>query len=162
MIKLKKLSTHLWFQDKAEEAAQLYTSLFADSKIVHVARWADGSPGPKGGVMQVVFELAGVPFMALNGGPHYKLNPSVSLFASCGGQAEVDELWEKLLAGGGKESQCGWLEDRFGLSWQIIPTALMELMSDPDPKKAGRVMQAMLKMQKIDVAALHRAHAGES
>lgn len=161
MIKLKKLSTFFWFNDRAEEAAQLYTSLFADSKIVSVSRWGEGAPAPKGSVMQVTFELAGVPFMALNGGPHYTLNPSVSLFASCSGQAEVDELWEKLLAGGGKESQCGWLVDRFGLSWQVIPTALMELMSDPDPKKAGRVTQAMLKMQKIDVAALHRAHAGE-
>lgn len=161
MIKLRQMATHLWFQDRAEEAAQLYTSLFEGSRIVHVARWGEGAPGPKGGVMQVIFELAGVPFMALNGGPHYTLSPAVSLFASCSGQAEVDELWEKLLANGGKESQCGWLEDRFGLSWQIIPTALMERMSDPDPKKSSRVVQAMLKMQKIDVAEIERAYRGE-
>lgn len=160
MIKAKKISTHLWFNDSAEEAAKLYTSLFDGSRITHVARWGEGGMGPKGSVMQVVFELGGTPFMALNGGPHYALSPAVSIFVSCGDQAEVDELWTKLLEGGGKESQCGWLVDRFGMSWQIIPTALMELMGDPDPKKAGRVTQAMLKMQKIDVAALERAHAG--
>lgn len=161
MITPKKISTFLWFNDSAEDAARLYTSLFSDSKVTHVSRWGEGAPAPKGSVMQVTFELSGVQFMALNGGPHYKLNPACSIFVSCSGQSEVDELWTKLLADGGEESQCGWLVDRFGLSWQIIPTALMELMGDPDPKKSGRVVQAMLKMQKIDVAALERAHRGE-
>jgi predicted 3-demethylubiquinone-9 3-methyltransferase (glyoxalase superfamily) len=156
----QKITTFLWFDGKAEEAVSHYVSIFEGSRIVHVSRYGKGGPGPEGGVMSMVFELAGQRFMALNGGPQHRFTPAISLFVSCDGQEEVDRLWSKLLEGGGKPDQCGWLADRFGLSWQIIPTALMEVMSDPDPQRAGRAMQAMFGMQKIDVAALRRAQAG--
>lgn len=156
----QKISTYLWFDGQAEEAATLYTSIFPDSRIVETVRWGASGPGPAGTVMNMTFELAGQRFFALNGGPHYRFTPAISLFVSCDTQEELDGYWEKLLAGGGKETQCGWLEDRFGLSWQIIPTALMEVLRDPDPARSGRAMQAMLGMKKLDIAALRRAQAG--
>jgi predicted 3-demethylubiquinone-9 3-methyltransferase (glyoxalase superfamily) len=148
---MQKITTFLMFNDQAEEAAKLYTSIFKDSKILSVTR------GPKGAAMSVNFELEGQTFFAFNGGPHFKCSEGISLFVSCETQAEVDALWDKLSAGG-KQKQCGWLEDRFGVSWQIIPTALMRLMGDKDPAKAGRVVQAMLGMHKIDIAGLQRAY----
>ncbi len=156
----QKITTYLWFDGNAEQAVEFYTSIFPKSRVTQVARWGEGGPGPKGTVMNIAFELAGQQFIALNGGPHFKFTPAISLFVSCESQAEVDRYWSKLLADGGKPTQCGWLEDKFGLSWQIIPTALVTLMSDPDPKRAGRVAQALMTMQKIDVAALERAHQG--
>jgi predicted 3-demethylubiquinone-9 3-methyltransferase (glyoxalase superfamily) len=156
----QKITTYLWFKDNAEEAVTFYTSLFPGSRITNVARWPEGGPGPAGQVLNMVFELAGQQFMALNGGPQFTFTPAISLFVSCENQAEVDMFWTKLLENGGREDQCGWLQDKFGLSWQIIPTALMELMSDPDREKSARVMQAMFKMRRIDVATLERAHAG--
>ncbi|HKI06687.1 MAG TPA: VOC family protein [Thermoanaerobaculia bacterium] len=160
MSSKQKITTFLWFDNNAEEAMNLYTSIFKNSKILNVVRYGEAGPGPKGTVMNGVFELEGQQFMALNGGPHFKFTEAISLFVSCESQEEVDELWEKLTADGGAPSQCGWLKDKFGLSWQIIPTTLMELMSDPDPEKSKRVMQAMLQMSKIDVAALKRAYDG--
>ncbi len=157
----QRIKTFLWFDTKAEEAANFYVSLFKDSKILSVARCGDAGPGPKGSAMTVNFQLEGQEFMALNGGPHYKFTEAISLLVDCDSQEEVDELWNKLTAGGGAESQCGWLKDRFGLSWQIIPKALFRLMGDPDPVRSGRVVQAMLQMQKIDIAALQRAYDGK-
>jgi len=157
---VQKIVTFLWFDNKAEEAATLYVSVFKNSKITSVSRYGEAGPGPKGTAMVVVFELEGQQFMALNGGPHFAFTPAISLLVNCESQAEVDELWDKLLAGGGQKSRCGWLQDRYGLSWQIIPTALGKLMSDPDPEKSKRVMQAMLTMDKIDIAKLQAAHEG--
>ena len=161
MATAHKISTYLWFDNNAEEAVTFYTSLFPGSKVTSVVRWPEGGPGPAGQVLNMVFELAGRQFMALNGGPRHAFTPAISLFVSCENQAEVDMFWAKLLAHGGREDQCGWLQDRFGLSWQIIPTALMTLLSEPDRAKSARVMQAMMGMRKIDVAALERAHRGE-
>ncbi|HWB77311.1 MAG TPA: VOC family protein [Nannocystaceae bacterium] len=143
-----KISTFLWFEKQADEAARLYCEIFPISKITH------STP------QSTSFEIEGQRFIAFNGGPHYQLSPAISLFVSCNTQDEVDALWDRFIGAGGKESKCGWLVDRFGLSWQIIPRQLLELMSDPDPAKAQRVVQAMLGMQKIDIAALQRAHAG--
>lgn len=156
----QKISTYLWFDGQAEEAVNLYTSIFPGSRIVDTVRWGASGPGPAGSVMNMTFELFGQRFFALNGGPQYRFTPAISLFVSCDTQEELDGYWEKLLAGGGTETQCGWLQDRFGLSWQIIPTALMEVLGDPDPARSGRAMQAMLGMKKLDIAALRRAHAG--
>jgi predicted 3-demethylubiquinone-9 3-methyltransferase (glyoxalase superfamily) len=161
MIKTPSITTFLWFDRNAEVAAEFYTSLFPDSRITKVARWGDGSPAPTGSVMTVAFELAGQTFTALNGGPHYKLTPAVSLAVSCNTQDEIDRYWDALLADGGKPSMCGWLEDRFGLSWQIVPAVIGDLLGDPHPVKAGRVGQALMKMQKLDLAELQRAHRGE-
>ena len=158
MALTQKITTHLWFDGNAEAAVEFYTSLFPDSRVTHVARWGEGGPGPQGAVLNIAFEMAGQEFLALNGGPQYRFSPAISLFVSCESQAEVDDLWTKLLAGGGKPNQCGWLDDRFGLSWQIVPKALIELMSDPDPKASGRVAQALMGMQKIDIAGLRQAH----
>jgi predicted 3-demethylubiquinone-9 3-methyltransferase (glyoxalase superfamily) len=155
-----KITPYLWFDGNAEQAVEYYTTLFSGSKVTQVARWGEGGPGPKGSVMNIAFELDGRPFIALNGGPRFKFTPAISMFVSCDSQEEVDRYWTRFLADGGKASQCGWLEDKFGLSWQIIPTRLVTLMSDPDPKRAGRVAQALMKMQKIDLAALERAHEG--
>jgi predicted 3-demethylubiquinone-9 3-methyltransferase (glyoxalase superfamily) len=152
-VSTPKITPFLWFDGKAEEAAQHYAAIFPDSKVLSVGR------GPDGKAFSVTFELAGQRFLALNGGPQYKFTPAISLFVSCRDQAEVDRYWDAFLAAGGTPTACGWLDDQFGLSWQIIPKALTELMSDPDPKKAGAVMQAMMKMKKIDVAALYAAHA---
>ena len=155
---MQKVTTFLWFNDQAEEAINLYVSIFKNSKIISMNRYGESETDGQGKVMTATFEIEGQEFMALNGGPHYQFTPAISLFVSCVTQEEVDELWNKLSAGG-EESQCGWLKDKFGLSWQIIPTALGELMSDPNPVKAQRVMQAMLQMGKIDIAKLREAHA---
>lgn len=157
---MQKITPFLWFDSNAEEAANFYTSIFKNSKILNVARYGEAGPGPKGSAMTVTFELEGRQFIALNGGPHYTFSPAISFFVNCETQAEVDELWDQLSAGG-KEVQCGWLQDKFGVSWQIIPKALMELMSDKDPAKSQRVFKAMLQMTKIDVEGLKRAYRGE-
>ena len=157
---MQKITPFLWFDGKAEEAMNFYVSIFKNSKVVKVPRCGDAGPGPKGSVMSATFQLEGQDFFALNGGPHFTFTPAISLFVNCETQAEVDELWQKL-SDGGKEERCGWLKDRFGLSWQIIPSALGKLMNDPDPQKARRVMMAMLQMGKIDIAGLQRAYDGE-
>jgi predicted 3-demethylubiquinone-9 3-methyltransferase (glyoxalase superfamily) len=153
---MQKLSTCLWFDTEAEEAAHFYTSIFKDSRIVDVSRYGEAGPGEPGSVLTVTFELAGQEFMALNGGPAFKFNEAISIFVKCENQAEVDEYWERL-TDGGEESQCGWLKDRYGLSWQIVPNALGELLSDANPARANAAMQAMLGMKKLDVAALKAA-----
>jgi predicted 3-demethylubiquinone-9 3-methyltransferase (glyoxalase superfamily) len=155
---MPKITPFLWFDNNAEEAMQFYTSIFKNSKISDVTRYGDAGPGPKGSVMSATFELEGQKFMALNGGPHFKFTEAISLFVSVDTQHEVDELWEKLSAGGQK-SRCGWLKDKFGLSWQIIPKALGELLGDKDPRKSQSVMHAMLQMHKIDIARLKEAYA---
>jgi predicted 3-demethylubiquinone-9 3-methyltransferase (glyoxalase superfamily) len=157
---MQKITTFLWFNGNAEEAANYYVSTFKHSKIVNTARFGDAGPGPKGSVMLVTFELEGQQFMALNGGPQYTISPAISLFVNCETQAEVDELWAKLTSGG-KEVQCGWLTDRFGVSWQIIPREFMQLMQDKDPVKSQRVFKAMMQMVKIDLDVLKRAYRGE-
>lgn len=157
---MQKITPFLWFDGKAEEAANFYVSIFKNSKIGTVARYADAGPGPKGSVMIVEFQLDGQKFTALNGGPQYTFTPAISFFVGCETQAEVDELWDKLSAGG-NEVQCGWLRDKYGISWQIIPNALMELMRDKDPVKTQRVFKAMLQMTKIDIEGLRRAYRGE-
>jgi len=156
----QKITPYMWFNDQAEEAATSYVSLFKDSKILEVQRYGDAGPGPKGKAMVVNFQLSGQEFIGLNGGPQFKFTEAVSLLVHCKTQQEVDDLWNKLTAGGGAESQCGWLKDKYGLSWQIIPDRLMELLGDKDPQKASRAMNAMLQMRKIDIAALERAHGG--
>jgi predicted 3-demethylubiquinone-9 3-methyltransferase (glyoxalase superfamily) len=156
---MHKIHPFLWFDNQAEEAMNFYCSIFKNSKIGKVARYGEGGPGPKGSVMTASFELEGQQFTALNGGPHFKFNEAVSFVVDCKNQAEVDELWDKLTAGG-EPSRCGWLKDKFGLSWQIIPSALVELLSQPDPQKSRRVMEAMLKMSKIDIAQLRAASEG--
>src|SRR5882724_1157370 len=155
---MQKITPFLWFNGNAEETVRFYTSIFKRSKIGSMTRYGDAGPGPKGTVMSATFQLEGQEFMALNGGPMFTFSPAISFFVNCETQAEVDELWTKLSAGG-KEDQCGWLKDKYGLSWQIIPKALMELMRDTDTAKSSRVMKAMLQMTKIDIAALKRAHA---
>jgi predicted 3-demethylubiquinone-9 3-methyltransferase (glyoxalase superfamily) len=155
---MHKITPFLWFDNNAEEAINFYASVFKNSKIMSITRYGDEAPpGLAGKVLTAVFELEGQPFMALDGGPHYKFNEAISLYVSCETQEEVDALWNKLSAHPEAE-QCGWLKDKYGLSWQIIPNALGELMSDPDPVKAGRVMQAMLQMKKIDIAKLKQAY----
>ena len=155
-----KVTPFIWFDTEAEAAANFYVSLFADSTIIDVARWGNGSPYPEGSTMSVTLDLAGQQYILFNGGSHFKLNESFSLFVSCEDQTEVDHLWSALIADGGSPSQCSWLKDKFGVSWQIVPKALMRLLGDPDSAKAGRVMQAMMQMTKIDVAELERAAAG--
>jgi predicted 3-demethylubiquinone-9 3-methyltransferase (glyoxalase superfamily) len=155
---MPKITPFLWFDNNAEQAIQFYTSIFKNSKIGNITRYGDAGPGPKGSVMTATFEIEGQPFMALNGGPHFKFTEAISLFVSVDTQQEVDDLWEKLSAGGQK-SRCGWLKDTFGLSWQIIPKALGELMGDKDPRKSQSVMKAMLQMDKIDIARLKEAYA---
>jgi predicted 3-demethylubiquinone-9 3-methyltransferase (glyoxalase superfamily) len=156
---MQKITPFLWFTNNAEDAMNFYTSIFKNSKIIKVHRCGDAGPGPKGSVLTGTFQLEGQEFMALNGGPHYQFTPAISLFVNCETQEEVDDLWERLAAGGEKV-QCGWLKDKFGVSWQIIPTALGRLLWDKDPKKSARVMQAMLQMKKIDIEGLKRAYAG--
>ncbi|HLW85703.1 MAG TPA: VOC family protein [Candidatus Sulfotelmatobacter sp.] len=157
---MQKIRPFLWFDNNAEEAMKFYTSIFKNSKIGGIQRYGEGGPGPTGSVISGTFTIEGQEFMALNGGPTYKFSPAISFFVSCETQAEVDELWEKLSAGGA-EVQCGWIRDKFGVSWQIIPKALVELLGDKDPQKSQRVMKAMLKMVKIDVEGLRRAHEGK-
>jgi predicted 3-demethylubiquinone-9 3-methyltransferase (glyoxalase superfamily) len=153
---MQKITPFLWFNDQAEEAMNFYTSIFKNSKIGSISRYGEGGPGQPGSVMTATFELDGQEFMALNGGPLFTFTEAISFFVNCETQAEVDELWTKLTEGG-EESQCGWLKDKYGLSWQIVPTALGELLNDPDAEKAGRVMNAMLQMKKIDIAGLKAA-----
>jgi predicted 3-demethylubiquinone-9 3-methyltransferase (glyoxalase superfamily) len=157
---MQKITTFLTFDGDAEEAVALYTSIFPDSRVVSERRYGPGGPGPEGSLMTATFDLCGQRFMALNGGPSFSFSEGISLFVDCEDQAEVDRYWDALTADGGRESMCGWLVDRFGVSWQIIPRALGGLLGDPDPERAGRAMSAMLEMQKIDVATLERAAAG--
>ena len=157
---MQKITPFLWFNDNAEEAMNFYTSVFKDTKMGAITRYGEAGPGPKGSVMIATFTLFGQEYIALNGGPIFKFTEAVSFVVNCETQEEVDDLWEKLSAGGEK-SRCGWLKDRFGLSWQIVPTALPRLMSDPDPAKAKRVAQAMMKMNKIDIAVLQAAYDAE-
>ncbi len=153
---MQKITPFLWFDTQAEEAAKFYASIFPKSKILTVARYGEAGPGPKGGVMTVEFELDGQRMIALNGGPHFKFTEAISLSVSCKDQKEVDHYWGKL-SQGGQEAPCGWLKDRYGLSWQVNPAILGELLASRDVKKAKRVMEAMLKMKKIDIAALKAA-----
>ncbi len=157
---MQKILPMLWFDTQAEEAANLYTSLFNNSKINQIAHYPENTPGQAGTVMTVSFEVDGQEFTALNGGPLFKFTEAISFVVNCKDQAEVDKLWNGLTANGGEESQCGWLKDKFGVSWQIVPDALMELMSDPDKEKTDRVFQAMLKMKKLEIEGLKKAYAG--
>jgi predicted 3-demethylubiquinone-9 3-methyltransferase (glyoxalase superfamily) len=154
---MQKITPFLWFDDKAEEAMNFYVSIFKDSKIVNVSRYGDAGPGLKGTVMSATFQLEGQEFHALNGGPEFKFTPAISFFVNCETQQEVDELWEKL-SEGGKEERCGWLKDKYGLSWQIIPSALGRMLQDKNPEKSKRVVQAMLQMRKIEVSGLQKAY----
>ena len=156
---MHKITPFLWFDDKAEEAMNFYVSIFKNSKVGNVTRYGDAGPGPKGTVMSATFQLDGQDFFALNGGPLFKFTEAISFFVNCDTQEEVDELWEKLMAGGGSPQRCGWLKDKYGLSWQIIPKALGEMLGDKDPQKSQRVMQAMLQMNKIDIQRLKEAYA---
>ena len=154
---MQQITPFLWFDNNAEEAVSFYVSIFKNSKIIGAARYGDAGPGPKGSVMTMKFELDGLEFVALNGGPIYTFSPAVSFVTNCETQSEVDHLWDSLVEGG-KPNQCGWLTDRFGLTWQIVPTILPRLLQDPDRKKSARVMQAMLRMVKLDIAELNRAY----
>jgi predicted 3-demethylubiquinone-9 3-methyltransferase (glyoxalase superfamily) len=155
----QKITPCLWFDGQAEDAANFYVSIFENSRITAVSRYGDAGPGPKGGVMTVAFELGGQSFTGLNGGPTFKFTEAISMIVNCETQTEVDHYWEKLSAGG-QTQQCGWLKDKFGVSWQIVPTALFEMMSGPDKEKSGRAMKAMLQMKKLDLPALRRAYDG--
>ena len=157
---MQKINPFLWFDNQAEEAAKFYTSVFKNSKMASITRYGDAGPGPKGSVMTASFEIEGQQFVALNGGPHFKFTEAISFVVNCETQQEVDEYWEKLSAGG-EESMCGWLKDKYGLSWQVVPTILGKLMQDEDPEKAKRVMQAMLQMRKLDIETLQRAYEQE-
>ena len=157
----QKIIPFLWFDGKAEEAIKLYTSIFKNSKIVSLSHWAEGAPFPKGQIMNGTFELEGQRFYAFDAGPMFKFTEAVSFFINCETQEEIDYFWEKLTADGGQESMCGWLKDKFGLSWQIIPPVLGELLGDKDQAKAGRAMQAMMKMKKIIIADLQQAYDGK-
>jgi len=157
---MQKITPFLWFDDKAEEAANFYVSIFKNSRVGRVTRYGEGAPGPKGKVMSVTFELDGQEFYALNGGPRFSFKPAISFFVNCETQQEVDELWRNLSAGG-EESRCGWLKDKYVLSWQIIPSVLGRMVQDKDSKKAKRVMEAMLQMGKIDINRLQQAYDKE-
>jgi predicted 3-demethylubiquinone-9 3-methyltransferase (glyoxalase superfamily) len=154
---MQKITPFLWFDGKAEEAMNFYVSIFKNSKVLSVSRYGDAGPGPKGSVMTAAFELDGQKFVALNGGPQYTFSHAISFVVNCETQEEVDHYWEKL-TDGGKEVQCGWLTDKYGLSWQITPTILITMLQDKDPAKAQRVMKAMMKMIKIDIKELQRAY----
>lgn len=156
---MQKITTFLTYENQAEEAVKLYVSVFKNARILNESRYPEGTPMPAGSLMSATFEIEGQQFMALNGGPHFKFADGISLFVDCKTQAEVDELWEKLSEGGEKQP-CGWLKDKFGVSWQIIPSVLGELLGNPDPVKAQRVMQAMLQMTKIDIQKLEAARDG--
>ena len=157
----QKIRPCLWFDDQAEEAANHYISIFGNGKILTVTRYGDAGPGPKGSVLTVAFEIFGQQFIALNGGPVFKFTEAISLAVDCADQAEVDDLWEKLSAGGSK-SQCGWVKDKFGLSWQVTPKALIEMITDPDAEKSQRVTRAFLQMKKFDIAALRGVYEGNA
>lgn len=154
---MQHITPCLWFDNQAEEAMNFYLLIFKDSKVLGVNRYGKGAPLPEGTVMTANFQLNGQAFTALNGGPMYTFSPAISFVVHCETQAEVDHYWAKL-SEGGKENQCAWLDDKFGVSWQIVPNILIQLLNDPDPAKAGRVMQAMLKMKKIDIAILQQAY----
>ena len=156
---MQKITPFLWFDGQAEEAMNFYVAIFRNSKVGSVTRYGDAGPGPQGSVMTASFELEGQPFTALNGGPRFRFTEAISFVVRCATQEEVDELWERL-SEGGETQQCGWLKDRYGLSWQIVPVVLFELMSDPDREKSRRVMEAMLQMTKIDIAKLRQAYEG--
>jgi predicted 3-demethylubiquinone-9 3-methyltransferase (glyoxalase superfamily) len=158
---VQKITPFLWFDGNAEEAVNFYISIFKNSKMGKISRYGDAGPGPKGSVMSLTFQIEGQEFFALNGGPQFKFTPAISFFVNCETQQEVDDLWEKLSAGG-RTDRCGWLQDKFGLSWQIIPTVLGQLLGDKDPQRAKRAMQAMLQMTKIDGKALQQAAEGKS
>ncbi len=158
MSKLQKITPNLWFDTEGEEAANFYTSIFKDSRVVRVLRYGEAGPRPAGMVMTVTFQLEGQEFTAINGGPEFKFNEAISLLVNCESQEEVDRFWDELSAGGEK-GPCGWLKDRFGVSWQIVPTVLEEMLQDDDAERANRVMEAMLQMSKIDVEALEKAYA---
>ncbi len=153
---MQKITPFLWFDGNAEDAANYYISIFKNSKMGKISRYGDAGPGPKGSAMSVTFQIEGQEFFALNGGPQFKFTPAISFFVNCETQQQVDELWEKLSAGG-RTDRCGWLQDKFGVSWQIIPTVLGQLLGDKDPQRAKRAMQAMLQMTKIDGNALQQA-----
>ena len=153
----QKITPFLWFDTQAEEAMNLYVSIFPNSKVLGVTRYGAAGPGPKGSVMTANFVLNGVEFTALNAGPHFKFSEAISFVVHCETQAEVDAYWSKLTADGGQESACGWLKDKFGLSWQITPKQLIRLLQDTDPERSKRVMQAMMQMKKIDIATLQQA-----
>lgn len=156
----QKITPFLWFDNQAEEAANLYVSIFENSRVTGINRYGEAGHGPAGTAMTVSFELEGQEFTALNGGPEFQFTEAISFFVNCESQAEVDELWEKLSAGG-EQGPCGWLKDKYGVSWQIVPTVLGELLSDPDRVRSQRVMQAMLQMKKLDINALKRAYEQE-
>ena len=153
---MQKITPFLWFDDKAEEAMNFYISIFKNSKMVSVTRYGEAGPGPKGTVMTATFQLAGQEFVALNGGPQFTFSPAISFFVNCATQQEVDELWEKL-SEGGEKGRCGWLKDKYGLSWQIVPSVLGELLQDKNAEKSKRVMKAMLQMDKIEIQVLKQA-----
>jgi predicted 3-demethylubiquinone-9 3-methyltransferase (glyoxalase superfamily) len=157
---MQKITPFLWFDNNAEEAANFYVSIFKNSRILSVARYGDAGPGPKGTVMTAEFELDGQKFIALNAGPRFKFTEAISFVVNCETQEEIDYFWEKLSAGG-EESQCGWLKDKYGLSWQVVPTILRELMGGKDPERSNRVMQALLQMQKLEIEPLKRAYEGK-
>lgn len=156
----QKITPFLWFDGNAEDAIKFYTSLFKDSEIINESRYGEAGPGPKGSLMTATFKLQGQEFMALNGGPMFKFTEAISLFVKCETQQEIDYFWEKL-SDGGQKSQCGWLKDKFGLSWQIVPPILGRLLGDKDPEKSKRVMVAMLKMTKIEIKKLQEAYDGK-
>lgn len=157
---MPSINPFLWFDHQAEDAAKLYVSVFPNARILSTTRYGGAGPGPVGQVMTVVFELDGTTFTALNGGPHFQFTEAVSFYVTCDTQEEIDRYWDALTADGGQPGQCGWLKDRFGLSWQIVPAELHRLIGDADPEKARRATQAMLGMRKLDLAELRRAHAG--
>ena len=157
---MQKITPCLWFDNQAEEAMYFYTSIFKNAKVGNIMRYGEAGPGPEGSVLTASFELEGQQFMALNGGPEFTFSPAISFFVNCETQEEVDELWEKLSAGGEKV-ECGWLKDKYGVSWQIIPTILGEMLNDPDPERSQRVMQAMLQMTKLDIKILKQAYEGQ-
>ena len=156
-----RITTCLWFDTQAEEAARFYTSIFRNSKMGEISHYGDNAPKPKGTVMTVSFELDGQPFMGLNGGPEFRFTEAISLVVNCEDQKEVDHYWSKLLEGGGETQACGWLKDRYGLSWQVVPKVLMKMIADKDPAKSSRVMQAVMQMIKLDIPTLEAAYAGK-
>ncbi|MGH9559204.1 MAG: VOC family protein [Bryobacteraceae bacterium] len=156
--RIRKITPFLWFDHQSQEAAEFYVSVFKNSKITGIAHYGEAGPGPKGSVMTVAFELEGHEFIALNGGPHFKFTEAISFVVNCETQREIDEFWQKLTADGGQEVQCGWLKDKFGLSWQIVPAVLGQMMQDKDPERSGRVAKALYQMKKLDLAALEEAY----